>query len=96
MFGRLKIERTWGVSFYVLYYLVALPSLKGRIILERNSRESIKTGGEISAIKEVELFVGVTGGRIKLVADIDGSGGLDTYLYHIRKTSCLRFARLDL
>ena len=70
--------------------------MKGRITLERNNKESIKTGGEISAIKEVELFVSATGGRIKLVADIDESGGLDTYLYYIRKTSCLRFARLDL
>ena len=108
VFGRLKIERTWGVSFkrkgkqwiseyllnspirncYVLYYFDAalvvsfvdfvtcrfcrfcyfavLPSLKGRVILKRNNRESFKTGVEISTIKKMELFVSPTGGKIKL------------------------------
>ena len=44
-----------------------------------------KAGAEISAIKELELFVSPAGEKT-LAADMDGPGGLDTYLYHIRKT----------
>ena len=54
--------------------------MKGRIILERGNKESFNTSSEISEIKEVELFVSPTGEKIKLAADMDGSGGLETCL----------------
>ena len=67
-------------------YLVTLLPLKERIMLERCHKESFKTGAEISAIKELKIFLVQQEKNITLAADRDDSRGLDTYLYRIRKT----------
>ena len=43
-----------------------------------------KTGAEILAIKELELFVSPAGEKT-LAADMDGPGGLDTYFITLEK-----------
>ena len=55
-------------------------------MLERCHKESFKTGAEISAIKELKIFLVQQEKNITLAADRDDSRGLDTYLYRIRKT----------
>ena len=55
-------------------------------MLERCHKGSIKTGAEISAIKELKFFLVQQEKNITLAEDKDDSRGLDTHLYRIIKT----------